>query len=72
MTANPLANAFAGGTIAVALLQALRDKGVLTPAEARGVAEAAYKALGPGSPDEMQAKRLIGDLIRDRFPATGG
>jgi hypothetical protein len=70
---NPaLASAIAGGVIAVALIDKLMAKDLLTLDEAREVLHAAMRAVSPhvqAAPENFQASQIIGGLLAGKFSA---
>jgi hypothetical protein len=63
----------AGGAVAIALLEALYDKGVLDLTESRGVLDRALKALAPviQTSQGYTASGIITALMRGKFSARG-
>jgi hypothetical protein len=66
-----MGSALAGGAIAVATLEALFDKGILSLDEARAVLDRAMRSLTPvmQSPGGFQAAKVIGALQSGKFTA---
>lgn len=64
-----LGSAIAGGAIAMALIEALLDKGVLTLDEARGVLDGALRLIGPfmSTDGGTEAAHIIARLGALRF-----
>jgi hypothetical protein len=71
MEAKDIGGALAGGVIATALLYKLMDKGVLSADEAKGVLNAARKAVGyiVMNPQERVASKVLDSLIAG-FPES--
>lgn len=64
-----LGSAIAGGAIAVALIEALLEKNILTLAEARDVLGSAMQMTGQYSQSDggFEASQIIGALMRSKF-----
>ena len=64
------AMALAGGVITLEMVEALRNKGVLTEDEIRKILSRALSFLVPflGTPNGAGAMRFISSLIETRFP----
>ena len=70
---HALGSAIAGGAIAVALIETLFDKGILSLDEARGVLDRAMRMAGifSRSAGGFEAAQIIASMQRERFNAGG-
>ena len=61
----------AGGSVAVALIETLLDKNILTLTEARSVLERAMTTAGMHfkTPEGFEASKIIGEMMKGRFSA---
>ncbi|WP_400769408.1 hypothetical protein [Methylosinus sporium] len=63
--------ALAGAAIAVATIEALFDKGILSLQESRAILDHAMRALGPSmqTPEGYAASQIIAGFLRGKFSA---